>query len=276
MASREALQQLVDLGYIDPVDGDRDKVVADTVRELEYNLARSYMDAGLHAEAIPILEKLGARWPDQPRFGVQLATCLQAVGRFAEARVALEQAVAAAKEDATKAREEFLAFKKEQGEEFDVSKLDEKEQRKLQALRARASIDPLSVDYLMGTILMGEAQSAAALKLFNKVLRRDKTRPHVFLKVGDVLLGSNEFEKAEKAYREALALDAELPDAHLGLARVSLRQRQNLQAADSALSAIALRFHNPMAHFVLGVALHRLNVVSRALEALDLAVAQNP
>ncbi len=216
MASREALQQLVDLGYIDPVDGDRDKVVADTVRELEYNLARSYMDAGLHAEAIPILEKLGARWPDQPRFGVQLATCLQAVGRFAEARVALEQAVAAAKEDATKAREEFLAFKKEQGEEFDVSKLDEKEQRKLQALRARASIDPLSVDYLMGTILMGEAQSAAALKLFNKVLRRDKTRPHVFLKVGDVLLGSNEFEKAEKAYREALALDAELPDAHLG------------------------------------------------------------
>ena len=96
VASREALQQLVELGYIDPVDENRDKAVAHAVRELEYNQARSYMDASLHAEAIPILKKLVATYPDQPRYGVQLATCLQAVGRFGEAREILEQAVASA------------------------------------------------------------------------------------------------------------------------------------------------------------------------------------
>ena len=195
--------------------------MADTVRELEYNLARSYMDAG-------------------------------------------------------KAREGFLAFREERGEEFDVSKLDEREQRKLHALRARAFIDPLSVDYLMGTILMGEGQPAAALESFNRVLEHDKTRPHVFIKVGDARMALKEFEEAATAYQEAVAIDQELHDAHLGLARSYLRQRQNLKAADSALSAVALRFHNPMAHFVLGVALHRLHVISRALEALELAVAQNP
>ena len=42
------------------------------------------------------------------------------------------------------------------------------------------------------------------------------------------------------------------------------------------MTAVALRFHNPMAHFVIGAALHRLNVVARSIEALELAVAQNP
>lgn len=276
VASREALQQLVDLGYIDPIDDDRDKAVANAVRELEYNLGRSYMDASLHAEAIPIFEKLASTWPEQARFGVQLATCLQAVGRLAEAREVIEKAIAAASEDAVKAREELVEWRKSKGEKFDFSTLDEKEQRHLRTLRTRATIDRLSIDYLLGTIHQGEGHHEAALKLFREILKRDKTRTHVYVKIGDTLRALKQFAKAEAAYKQALAIDAELPDAQLGLCRTYLRQRKNLRAAESAMAAAGLRFHNPMAHYILGIALHRLNQLYPAIEALELAVAQNP
>ena len=57
-AAREAVQQLVDLGYIEEPDADKEKAAENAVREMRYNEARSYMDAGLHIEALPLLEEL--------------------------------------------------------------------------------------------------------------------------------------------------------------------------------------------------------------------------
>jgi len=70
-------------------------------------------------------------------------------------------------------------------------------------------------------------------------------------------------------------IDLESADAHTGIARLRLRERRNLEAADAALRAVALVYFNPQAHFLLGVALHRLNRVPRAVEALKIAIAQN-
>ena len=55
IAAKEAMDQLVALGYIEKLDDNREKAVAQPVRELRYNLARSYMDAGRLADAAPIL-----------------------------------------------------------------------------------------------------------------------------------------------------------------------------------------------------------------------------
>ena len=62
----------------------------------------------------------------------------------------------------------------------------------------------------------------------------------------------------------------------MGLARSFLRRQQNREAAAAALKAISLLHFNPTAHFLLGVALHRMGRVPRAIEALKVAVAQNP
>ncbi|MGB1059475.1 MAG: acyl-CoA dehydrogenase family protein, partial [Ketobacter sp.] len=43
--SQEALEQLVALGYIDRPEDDSNAAIANCERELEYNLARAYMDA---------------------------------------------------------------------------------------------------------------------------------------------------------------------------------------------------------------------------------------
>ncbi|MFZ9692485.1 MAG: alkaline phosphatase family protein, partial [Phycisphaerales bacterium] len=49
--SAEAMKQLVELGYIEEPNEDTGVAVKETVRELRYNLAQSYMDAGRLAEA---------------------------------------------------------------------------------------------------------------------------------------------------------------------------------------------------------------------------------
>ncbi|MDG2124540.1 MAG: hypothetical protein P8J87_12620 [Verrucomicrobiales bacterium] len=51
------------------------------MRELDYNLAGSYIDGGIHGEAILILERLYEKWPDEHRFGLKLAYCYEALGR---------------------------------------------------------------------------------------------------------------------------------------------------------------------------------------------------
>jgi predicted AlkP superfamily phosphohydrolase/phosphomutase len=62
VANREAIAQLVALGYIDKPADDLETALAETVRELDYDLARSYMDGGRYLDALPLLEKLTAQW----------------------------------------------------------------------------------------------------------------------------------------------------------------------------------------------------------------------
>jgi predicted AlkP superfamily phosphohydrolase/phosphomutase len=73
----ESMQQLVDLGYIEKPDVDRSVAERQTRRELDYNLAESYMDAGRFADAVEIIERLWTDWPMEHRFGVRLAYCAQ-------------------------------------------------------------------------------------------------------------------------------------------------------------------------------------------------------
>jgi predicted AlkP superfamily phosphohydrolase/phosphomutase len=102
--AEQALRQLVELGYIEPPPADRQEAVTQCLRELDYNLARCYTDADLHVEAVPLLESLVERWPDEHRFGILLVNCLIALGRVDEAEPRLEDLVKRKLEDAVKAQ----------------------------------------------------------------------------------------------------------------------------------------------------------------------------
>lgn len=54
--AQEAVRQLIELGYIDEPDENQEKAVDDTLKELRYNLARSYQGAGYYREAAEIYE----------------------------------------------------------------------------------------------------------------------------------------------------------------------------------------------------------------------------
>ena len=82
--SAEAMKQLVELGYIEEPNEDTDVAVKETVRELRYNLAQSFMDAGRLAEAAEILEGIWNDYPDEHRFGLNLLGCLAGLERWSD------------------------------------------------------------------------------------------------------------------------------------------------------------------------------------------------
>ena len=273
--AQEAIDQLVALGYIEKPNEDREKAVAETVRELSYNAARSYMDANRHLEAAESLEKLWEDWPDEYRFGLHLATCYQALERVAEGRKVLEELFERKERNAAEAREQ-LAKWREEHPDVKFEDLEEKEQRDLRKLRAEAGRNPFAFEYLMGVQELADGDAEAALIYFENAAAMNADSVQLHIEKGRALLELKRWEDAQESFERAIELDPESPAAHVGLCRSFLRRRQNREAARTALKAIGLLHFNPTAHFLLGVALHRMGRVPRAVEALKVAVAQNP
>jgi tetratricopeptide (TPR) repeat protein len=273
VACQEAVNQLVELGYVDRPDPDRERSVAKTVDELRYNLARSYIDADRHGEAVPILEDLVLSSPCEYRFGIQLAMCYRALQRIAELRALVEGMTARRQQEVEEAREALRELKEAirgRGEPSD-------EQRKeLRRLRSLVQLDTYALDYLLGFVAAAEGDPEKALEHLQSAERSQPGRPGLHLQIGEAYLTLKRWDEAERAFRRALEIDPVNPHAHLGLSRSDLARRRNRRAADAALEAVALLYHFPMAHFCLGVALHRMGHVERAVQALEVAVALNP
>ncbi len=89
--SQQAIQQLVELGYIDKPAGDKQQAIAQTVGELNFNLAQAYIDADRHAEAVEILAEHYEKDPTDTRVGMRLIFCYRALGRIDEMKPLLER-----------------------------------------------------------------------------------------------------------------------------------------------------------------------------------------
>ena len=276
LESSEAIRRLVELGYIEEPDEDQEKAAEHAGREIHYNLARSYMDGGLHGEALPLLVELAGQWPDEFRFGIELAHCYQAIGDPTRSRLLLTDIFSRKKRVAAEAEEELRRL----GQEIERSDRKEEKRKELQGrllkLRQKASRNPGGVSYLLGVACHAEGDGMAALAHFARAEKGGLVSASLFVQKGSVHEGLQQRGKAEKEYRKALGIDGENSDAMLGLCRLQLAARRNKEAAHQALDVIALRYHSPLAHFYLGCALHRLGRLSEAIEALQRAVLQNP
>jgi predicted AlkP superfamily phosphohydrolase/phosphomutase/Tfp pilus assembly protein PilF len=289
LTAKEAMDQLVALGYIEKPDENREKAVANTVRELRYNLARSYMDAGLMAEALPILAELYRNEPDQYRFGVHLALCHRSLNQVAPLRALVEKmteerqaASAKAKADLEtlqadlRQRQEEAGKLKEDGG-IDWAEATEDERKRHDDLRLLARFSAFDLDYLMGWVLAAEGDKLAALERLKQAEQVERRRPGLHLQIGETYLALHRWDEAEIAFRKALAIDPLNPHAFLGLARAALPDRaRGEQAVEAALDSIRLLYQNPMAHYILALGLMRIRQYFRAAEALRVAVALNP
>ena len=273
--AQESLDQLVALGYIAKPNEDCAKAVAETVRELRYNEACSYMDAGRDAEAAQILTELVEAWPDESRFGIQLVGCYQSLDRVAEAREALDALIERRRKNAVMAAEKLRQWRREH-EEVKIADLDEKQQHELWRLGGQAGTNPVAIEYLQGVQFLAEGDAQAALVYFRNAELIDSGVPGVHLKKGQTLLRMKQWDQAEQSFRQVLDIDPQSAAAQVGLCRSLLPRRRNSDAAEAALRAVGLLFFNPTAHFLLGVALHRMGRLPRAIEALKVCLAQNP
>jgi len=259
-AAQAVLQQFVALGYIQPPSEDQAKAIEAAVREQQYNLARVYLDSRRYSEALPILEELNTKLPDQPRFVQHLAQCYLSMGRRTEAKKLLEHLLTldpkpprAAQQNKPEAAETQVA---------DTSKREAKPR-------------PWA-DLLMGIIHFEEGDMDSALACLLKAEQADPHLPDLHLRIGETYLRQRRTEDAGRAFQRALEIDGDSPEAHLGLAIVRLRQRQNEEAAEQALRAVGLQHFLPSGHFHLGVALARMGHHQRATLAFETCVTMLP
>ena len=133
--SKAALQQLVDLGYIEEPSEELSTALEETVRELDYNLAQAYIDGGIFTEATSILERLYEKWPMEHRFGFQLTTCYKNLKLYAELRTLVQTIIKRRMQEAESALKKLqdLQLDKEEfakAEEEKVAAMSDKERKK--------------------------------------------------------------------------------------------------------------------------------------------------
>ena len=302
--SKAALDQLVALGYINAPDQDASKAVADAQRELDYNLARAYMDEDKHGESIPLLQNLYLNNPLEFRFGLQLASCLRATGRNSDLKALLTDlkgrwlvASAAAKkklEGIMKLRSERKAaweeLKKLDDENTDenaitLAKLDSRgkpklfeddELRIIQKLRVTARGNPQSLDFLAATVASAEGDFEEAAKLLEAAELTKSSKPGFQFHVGNVYVGLKKYDEAVAAFERGLALDELDPNCLLGLCRTYVEWGKFGKALEYGKQAIGLKYRFPVAHFFYGRAQNRTKDIDGAITSLKPALKQNP
>ena len=273
-AAQAVLQQFVALGYIQPPSEDQAKAVETAVREQHYNLACNFLDSRRYHEALPLLEELRKKWPDQTRFSQQLAQCYLALRRRAEAKILLEELISTPPKAAPAKQTEAAP-----AEALPAEGLPADQAAPLGDIPAAAPEPPKPrpwADLLMGIIHFEEGNMDEALTCLLKAESFDPRLPDLHLRIGEVYLRQKRTDDAERAFQRALEIDDDSPAAHLGLAMVSLRKRRNEEAAEQALQAVGLQHFLPLGHFYLGVALARLGHRDRAALAFETSLTMLP
>jgi predicted AlkP superfamily phosphohydrolase/phosphomutase/tetratricopeptide (TPR) repeat protein len=288
--AQEAIRQLVDLGYIDEPSEDAAEAIAETTRELQYNLARSCVDGGQVAHAAAIFEELWETFPDESRFGVHLLQTYLQRKMPIEARAtltklrerkreAMEHASEKAKAQLAEWREKFPApaDAPANAEGIDWEKLDQQAKRRFSKLQRTSGVNLHTLAYLEGSVLALEGRHEEAIEtlaLAEKV--QTNNRPSLLLKQADVFLRTRDWPRAEAAFRAVVDLDPMNAHAHFGLARVAFRRRDWQAVVSEAQTTIGQFYTYGPAHHLLGLALWKLGNTDDAFTALSKAVDVNP
>lgn len=236
-AERAAMQQLIDLGYIEDPGTDEEAVQKTILGNLNRKMS-SFLDADRHEQALSVAEELADRFPNEPYAWLGKALCLIKCGRHDEAKLALSRV-----DDA--------------GHETDTQTAAQAQ--KLRAELAFAENDESEVERLTADLPTDPTEALG-----------------VYLLRGQLAIRQKNSGKAESAYRGVLGIDDSHAGAHDGLAQAALIREDWEAAAEAALDAIECAFFLPRAHLHLGVALAQLGRHAEAIDALRVALRQYP
>ena len=274
--SQAAMQQLVDLGYIDQPDEKIEVAVANTVKELQYNLARDYIDARHYPQAIEILIELWRDFDDESRFGVQLFQCYLALGWTRQAEQTLTKIIDQKGVYSKKAIAELAEINKV-NKDKPAEEISDRERHKIRSLVKKAGVNSHSLQFFRGNLLFAQKRYSEALLAYEKAMGVQlHNQPSLYQKLGETHLKLKQWSPAQQWFEKILDIDPVNAAARLGIASCLLPLRQNQAALENAQASIGLLYHNPQAHNLVGIALHRLGKIADAVDALNIALAQNP
>lgn len=280
VASAEAFKQLVELGYVAPPGPNVKDTVDECVRELKYNLARSYRDGNCCGEAADLAEELWTRWPKEHRFGLLLIDCLLPLRQAARRRAAIEELVRRIEQYQAEAKAE-LARREEQkaGANPNDPQVQEENRRtryEERQLRELAHGRPLLLEWLFISQALLENQSGEARTRLERLTSVASVGAGMRQRIAGALAELGNFTAAQELLEQALAEDAENPVVHAQLADIHFKARRFEAAITAATESLSLLYFQPGLHALLGQALLEKKLFGEAEQALRVAVAQSP
>ena len=289
-AMRAGMDQLVALGYVEAPTGDRSQQMMATNRELDYNLAKAFMDGGHFAEALGILTGLQQASPEDFRFHLARIDSLAALGNRAEAAQATDALIVLRERVAERSKEpldRLLRRIKRLKQALDVSarrpdlhpRFEQRMRRaraRLQHLAPLANIPQEGMAQLRIRAATMAGRIDEALALTGEMGEQARNRTDYHLIRADLLGRKQAMDEAIAAYHRALEIDPECRAAWSGLARALMRNKDWAGAEDAARRATGLLFQHPQAHYLIGAACWFQGKPAEACVALAHAVKQAP
>lgn len=209
-------------------------------REILWNRGQSFLDAGRHAEALPLLEQLFRAFPERAEWAHALFQCQLHLGRLAEAEETLEVLLDSVPPGAPAlvTRAELLVAQAKLGE-------------------ARALVDqarrlnPTNANILrrLGLLLLRLREWRVLADLARRALELDATDALAWMALAEAELRMGKPEAAEQSAWRAIQIKYFLPRAHFVLARALVAQSRWPEARQALAT------------------LHRLQPGNRAAEA---------
>lgn len=234
-----ALQQLVDLGYIDEVklnDGaeETDVYLKGIIKENNFYLAKSYSSGGKYEESLEILLEIEDKKKPDFRYLIEIIQCAIKTKRF-------------------KLAEEYLLFS-----------------------RNSESMSETYSDIIEAKIQMGLNNPDRAMVLLNKAKSSNPENTEILFELGRLLNSLLETKSARKCFKKVVKLDPENAYALQGIGLSYLREEKYDQALDFFLSATERLFHYPLAHIHLGETLALMKEYQSAIQTFELVATMAP
>jgi len=240
-AAQEAMQQLIELGYIDAPGDDIGQKIEDIKQESKFYVARNLLDAKKTEKAIVILEEIFSI-TNEVRYGQKLAHAYLMTRKFKKCKELIEQ----------------LKIKQVELEKEEKNLTPEERSKKHMGFVRDIEL-PNYIDYVEGLLLMHLNRPIKALELLRRVEEKSPGSMEVLSNIGKVCL-----------------IDEANSSAHHGLGVSMLRRDMVEEALEEFFISVELNYYFPNAHYHIGEALMRINRYEEASQAFETAAALAP
>lgn len=250
-AAQEALQQLVELGYIEALDDDKLQQVEKSKRENQYYVARNMINGGRIIPAIEILQRIYSE-SKILRYGQRLAFAYLNRKMYLKCNDLIQELKEIYQIESQKHEDANDTFGNQEFEE------------------------PMYFEYLEGLLLLAMNKPRKALPLLEKVQKKNPNNSQVAISIAKIHTLRKNFEAADKQYITALSLDERNTAAHYGLGLTFLRRNMYNEAVDEFLIALEQDFFQANIHYHLGEALAKMELWEDASNAFNTCIKLAP
>lgn len=227
-----AMQQLIDLGYIDAPGEDEAEYKEKVIAESQLYLAQTYMSAARFDKARPLLEGIYNNGKGEIRFGLELLVCYHRLGLVQEGTALVSQLRAT-----NQVNEHYLTyydgrFLVAEGKVAQALPLFEQAKKHLP--------ESVEVNMELGKLYNAMQRWHEAAQLFERILIQDSNNAYANHGVGVSLLRMERYEGALDSFLAAIETRYHYPFAHYYLGETLAHMGEPQHAANAFQVAIAM------------------------------------